>query len=141
MAEWPTVEAVKQSLGVTATAKDAVIASAVKAAIEQVAVDLGYQDITVSEDSGSGTEVGYTLTAGVFIHDADTGGEVSDPVEVVPTNSMSNAALILAVMVVKAPDAPYGIAAAFDLGAVRVASDHPTYTKMLTGQRVRFAVA
>ena len=140
MADWPTVEAVKQSLGVTTTAKDDVIASAVKAAIEQVAVDLGYQDITVSEDSGSG-DAGYVLTAGVFIHDADTGGEVSDPVEVVPTNSMSNAALILAVMVVKAPDAPYGIAAAFDLGAVRVASDHPTYTKMLTGQRVRFAVA
>ena len=140
MADWPTVEAVKQSLGVTTTAKDDVIASAVKAAIEQVAVDLGYQDITVSEDSGSG-DAGYVLTAGVFIHDADTGGEVSDPVEVVPTNSMSNAALILAVMVVKAPDAPYGIAAAFDLGAVRVASDHPTYTKMLTGQRVRFSVA
>jgi len=139
MAEWPTVEAVKQSLGVTTPAKDDLIASAVKAAIEQVAVDLGYQDITVSEDSGSGEER-YVLTAGVFVHDADTGGDVTDPVEVPPTNSMSNAALILAVMVVKAPDAPYGIAAAFDLGAVRVASDHPTYTKMLTGQRVRFSV-
>lgn len=140
MADWPTVEAVKRSLGVTSSEKNADIASAVKASIEQVAVDLGYQDITVSEDSGSGEDTSYVLTAGVFIHDADTGGEVSDPVEVVPTNSMSNAALILAVMVTKAPDAPYGIAAAFDLGAVRVASEHPTYTKMLTGQRVRFGV-
>jgi len=139
MAEWPTVEAVKLSLGVTTDTRDDLIASAVKAAIEQVAVDLGYQDITVSEDSGSGSD-GYVLTAGVFVHDADTGGDVTDAVEVPPTNSMSNAALILAVMVTKAPDAPYGIAAAFDLGAVRVASEHPTYTKMLTGQRVRFSV-
>lgn len=137
MAEWPTVEAVKLSLGVDTDTRDDLIATALKAAIEQVAVDLGYQDISVTEDSGSGEQGLYVLTASV--HDP----EATEPVEateVIPTNSLNQAALILAVMAVKAPDMPYGIAAAFDLGAVQIASNHPTYIRMLTGQRLRFGV-
>lgn len=137
MAEWPTVEAVKLALGVTTDTKDDLIASALVAAIEQVAVDLGYQDIAVTEDSGSAAPLLYDLTAALY--DPET-GEAAEAAVIDPTASMSNAALILAVMVTKAPDAPYGIAAAFDLGAVRVAAEHPTYTKMLTGQRLRFGV-
>lgn len=139
MAEWPTVEAVKQSLGVTTSDRDGLIASAVQAAIEQVAVDLGYRNISVSEESESPGNA-FVLTASVYSVDADQVGSTSDPAEVEPTNSLSNAALILAVMAVKAPEAPFGIAAVFDLGALRVAANHPTYLRMLTGHRFRFGV-
>ena len=132
MAEWPTVAEVKSALGVTTDSKDTLIAAAVGAAIEQVAVDLGYVDISVIEESSpAGT---FTLTADL---DPD---ESPGPVAIVPTYSLSQAALILAVMAVKAPDAPYGIAAAFDLGAVRVAAQHPTYLRMLVGSRHSFGL-
>lgn len=138
MAEWPTVEEVKQSLGVTTDSKDALISSALGAAIEQVAVDLGYRDIVVSEDSDSGSDA-FVLTAGIYDPELTTENQ-PDPLEIEPTYSLSQAALILAVMAVKAPDAPYGIAAVFDLGALRVAANHPTYTRMLTGHRHRFGI-
>lgn len=133
MPEWPTVEAVKQSLGVTTDARDSLIASALMASIEQVGYDLGYHNVSVEEESPDGFALFGTL---------DVYDEESEPEqEIEPSNKLANAALILAVMVVKAPDAPYGIAAAFDLGAVRVAASHPTYQAMLTGQRQRFGVA
>lgn len=136
--QWPTVESVKQSLGATTSARDGLIGFAVAAAIEQVATDLGYRDILVEEDSESGNEGHYILTASVPNWETD---EWEDPAEIDPNHSLSAAALILAVMVLKAPEAPYGIAAAFDLGAVRVAADHPTYARLLTGSRQRFGVA
>lgn len=136
MADWPTVEQVKSSLGVTTDARDDLIRLALSAAIEQVGVDIGYQDIAVEEDSGSGL---FTLTG--FL-DNDPYTDESEPVgEILPNNSLSQAALILAVMAVKAPEAPYGIAAVFDLGALRVAADHPTYRRMLTGSHERFGIA
>jgi hypothetical protein len=136
--QWPTVESVKLSLGATTAARDGLIGSAVAAAIEQVATDLGYRDISVEEESESGLEGTYVLMASVPNWDTD---EWEDVAEIDPTHSLSSAALILAVMVLKAPEAPYGIAAAFDLGAVRVAADHPTYARLLTGARQRFGVA
>ena len=113
------------------------ISTAIKAAIEQVAVDLGYNNISIAEDSDSGAEGRYVLTAS--LPDPDS-SEPVEAVEVEPTNSLNQAALILSVMSIKAPDAPYGIAAAFDLGAVQVAANHPTYQRMLTGQRLRFGI-
>jgi hypothetical protein len=138
MADWPTVAEVKHALGVSTEAQDDLIAAALGAAIEQVAVDIGYRDIEVAQESEPTGP--YTLTAisGEWTTD---GWEAAEAAEVTPTYSQSQAALILCVMVVKAPEAPYGIAAAFDLGAVRVAAEHPTYTKMLTGHRQRFGVA
>lgn len=129
MAAWPTVADVKSALGVTTDAKDGVITAAVGAAIEQVAVDLGYLEIVVTESSGT-----FTLS-GTLDPEEDSG-----PGTVTPSYSLNQAALILAVMTVKAPDAPYGIAAAFDLGAVRVAAQHPTYLRMLVGQRSQFGL-
>lgn len=135
MADWPTVDQVKSSLGVTTASGDGLIRSALMAAIEQVAVDIGYTDIEVTEDSG--TEL-FTLTG---VLDPDPYDDESVPsIEVIPSNSLSNAALILAVMVCKAPEQPYGIAAVFDLGALRVATNHPTYQRLLTGSRRRFGV-
>ena len=58
-----------------------------------------------------------------------------------PTASQAQAALVLAVMVMKAPDAPYGIAGVFDQSAVKIAADHPTYQRLLAGQRARFPIA
>lgn len=58
-----------------------------------------------------------------------------------PTASQSQAALVLAVMVAKAPAAPYGVAAVFDMGALRVAAQHPTYMRLLVGQRTAWPIA
>lgn len=132
MADWPTVEEVKLSLGVTTAAKDSIISSAVGAAIEQVAVDVGYLEISVSQESSPLGE--FTLTATL---DPD---ESPGPAEIAPSYSLSQAALYLAVMAVKAPDAPYGIAAVFDIGSVRGVAQHPAYLRMLTGQRHAFGL-
>ena len=53
---------------------------------------------------------------------------------------VSQAALILAVQTLKAPEAPYGVAAVFDTGGLRVAAEHPTYQQMLLGERLAFGV-
>lgn len=132
MAVWPTVSVVKTVLGVTTDAKDAVIADAVGAAIEQVVVDCGYNTITVS------TPEAVPAATGSLELDADDEPIV---VAITPTHSLSQAALILAVMSVKAPDAPYGVAAVFDLGGMRVAAQHPTYQRLLTGHRFTFGVS
>ena len=131
MAEWPTVAAVRSSLGAS-TGKDDVIAAATAAAIEQVATDIGYEDIDVNLDSGT------DLFDATGTFDTDDSGSYES---IIPNNSLSQAALILAVMAVKAPDAPYGVAAVFDLGGMRVAAQHPTYLRMLTGSRQRFGVS
>lgn len=116
MAAWPTLEQLKQSLNVTTDVKDPVLTAALASAIEQVKIDVwgsasGFDDEL--EESGTDLEV---------------------------TDSLSQAALLLAVMVAKAPDAPYGIAAVFDTGGLRVATNHPTYQRLLTGHRRLFGV-
>ena len=110
MAVWPTLAQLKQQLGVDNTSQDVILGYALEAAIEQVKGD--------TADPG----------------EWDT--EFPDG----PTASLAMAALTLAVMAAKAPDAPYGIAAAFDLGAVRVAAEHPTYQRMLAGHRHTFGL-
>ena len=104
MADWPDLEVLKQALGVTRDDKDALLTSALDAAIEQVQLDVG--------------------------------GEVADP-----SASLSQAALLLAVTVTKAPDAPFGVATTFDTGGIYVARHNPNYQRLLHGHRVRFGVA
>ena len=128
MAEWPTVAAVKVSLGVDVETRDELIAAALAASIEQVGYDLGYSEVEVIEESDEGFTLMGTLDTDV------------DAVEIVPNNSISQAALILSVMAVKAPDAPFGIAAVFDTGGLRVAAQHPTYQRMLVGNRQSFGI-
>ena len=132
---WPTVAQVKTYLGVTASDRDAVILQALQAACEQVGTDVGYRDITIDEESG---DPGFILS-GVLGPLTDQDPE-PEPVEIVPTPSLAQAALILAVMAVKAPDAPFGVAAVFDTGGLRVAAEHPTYLRMLTGQVQAFGI-
>lgn len=127
-ADWPTLAEVKTVLGITTDTRDTVITDALAAAVEQVCNDAGYSEVTVAIPGGAPAALG-TLS------------EDEDPATVTPNYSLSQAALILAVMAVKAPDAPYGIAAVFDLGALRVAADHPTYQRMLVGSRQAFGFA
>lgn len=126
MADWPTVDQLKLQLGVTTSERDDLISLGLAAAIEQVCIDLGYHDITVA--------LGDPPSAlGTFDdEDADT---------IVPAHSVAHAALILATMAVKAPDAPFGVAAVFDTGGLRVAAQHPTYLRMLVGNRRSFGIA
>lgn len=116
MADWPDLEQLKQSLNVSTDARDGVLTAALGSAIEQVKLDVwgsvsGFDDEL--EESGTELEV---------------------------TDSLSQAALILAVMVSKAPDAPYGIAAVFDTGGLTVAAQHPTYQRLLYGHRRSFGI-
>lgn len=109
---WPTLEELKLQLGVTASVKDDLLERALDASILQVKVDcIGSAAIEDGDD----------ITA--------------------PSTAQSQAALLLAVMTTKAPDAPYGVATVFDTGALYVAHQHPNYQRLLVGQRLRFAVA
>jgi hypothetical protein len=90
--------------------------------------------ITTSTDRD--TDLQLALDAASEQVQLDTG--VATPT---PSPSMAQAALVLAVMVMKAPDAPYGIAGVFDQSAVKVAADHPTYQRLLAGQHARFPIA
>jgi hypothetical protein len=128
-AAWPTVAEVKQVLGISTDARDSVITAAVGAAIEQVAVDIGYLQVAVEEADGVFTLEAVTPAA----YDED---EEAEAAEVNPSYSVSQAALILSVQAVKAPDAPYGVAAVFDTGGLQVAAEHPTYLQMLLGERL-----
>jgi hypothetical protein len=136
-AAWPTVAEVKQVLGISTDARDAVITAAVGAAVEQVAVDIGYVSVDVSEAAGVYTLEAVTPAAASEAAEAD---EEPTPEEVTPSWSLSQAALILSVQTLKAPEAPYGIAAVFDTGGLRVAAEHPTYQQMLLGERLAFGV-
>jgi hypothetical protein len=58
-----------------------------------------------------------------------------------PPAGLWSAALLAAVIAVKAPDAPFGVAAVFDVGALYVARQHPSYIGLLRGYRLSFGVA
>lgn len=111
---WPTLAELKLQLGVTSSVKDDLIERALAAAVEQVKIDcLGSR----------------ALAAGTDILDADV------------TPSQEQAAMLLAVTTVKAPDAPFGVASVFDTGVFYAARQHPTYQRLLVGQRSSFGIA
>jgi hypothetical protein len=109
---WPVLAELKQALGVTQSDSDALLERALAAAVMQVKKDVsGSVEDFETEDFPAG-----------------------------PTPDLEQAALILAVMATKAPDAPYGVAAVFDVGGMRVAAEHPTYLSMLAGSRHDFGL-
>jgi hypothetical protein len=132
--DWPTLAELKDILGVKGAARDVTLRRALYAAIEQVGTDLGYSDLTVDEESPDGALV---LEGWVDRDDDD------EPivVVVVPNASLSAAALLLATTTAKAPDAPFGVAAVFDMGGIYVARQNPNYQRLLKGRRLRFGVA
>jgi hypothetical protein len=112
MADWPDLADLKLQLGVTSAVKDDLLTQALAAAVSMVKIDcLGGRAIEDGED----------ITT--------------------PSDQQAHAALLLAVMTVKAPDAPYGVATVFDTGGLYVARQHPTYQLLLKGQRTSFGVA
>lgn len=132
MAAWPTLAELKLVLGVTTTAKDTTLTRALGAAIEQVGVDIGYRDVVVSDLSTVPVLEGWV--------DYDDNDD-PDVVEVTPNESLAAGALLLAVTATKAPDAPFGVAAVFDMGGIYVARQNPNYSRLLKGSRLRFGVA
>lgn len=115
MSDWPTVAAVKRRLGITSLSSEveADAQSALDAAVEQVKLDTGGPDYWEPE--------------------------APDP-EPEPTASLSEAALLLAVSTYKGPDAPYGVAAVFDVGGIYVARSNPNYERLLVGARQSWGI-
>jgi hypothetical protein len=77
-----------------------------------------------------------SLDAAVEQVEIDVGEPVTEP-----SASLARAALLLAVTVWKAPDAPFGVAAVFDAGGIYVARANPNYLRLLKGHRVAFGIA
>lgn len=130
---WPTVTELARSLGVSSAmteALEAELARALGASIEQVAHDIGYESVAVSD-------LDTTPEATGFLSEPEEG---DDPETIVPNESLAQAALVLATTAMKAPSAPFGVAAVFDAGGMYVARTNPNYTRLLVGSRERFGV-
>ena len=132
MADWPDLAMLKQALGTDRSDKDDLLRQALGAAIEGVVMDCGGAAVAVSwgspPDDGEPT-----------VELVDPSAE--EPVEVEVNDSLASAALLLAVSVTKAPDAPFGVASIFDSGGIYVARHNPNYTRLLKGNRQRFGIA
>lgn len=131
MADWPDLDLLKQAAGADRSDKDDLLQQALGAAIECVVIDCGGAPVTVAFSSGEPT---------VTLVDASPDDE-SVPVEIDVDASLAAAALLLAVSIYKAPDAPFGVASTFDTGGIYVARHNPNYTRLLKGHRVRFGIA
>lgn len=57
-----------------------------------------------------------------------------------PDARLASAALLLAVSTYKAPDAPFGVAGVFDVAAIRVSREHPSYQGLIRGHRADFGI-
>lgn len=118
MAVWPTLADVKEALGITGASSDVALSRALAAAIESVNTDRG---VLVEEPE---------LGVGPVI---DLGAE--------PDSEMrAQAALLLAVRGSKLVDAPFGVAAVFDAGALYVSRSQPDYQRLMKGGRVSWGV-
>lgn len=124
MAEWPTLEELETQLGISSPEglpleRVTILERALSASIEQVRID----------------------TVGLEPTDPETGEPYPPGSEPEPSESMAAAALLLAVRITKAPDAPFGVAAVFDSGGLYKAVNDPDYRRLLKGQRLRFGIA
>ena len=109
--DWPTVEDLKRRLGIR------------------------------NDDSGIDSDASNALDAAIEQVILDTGRLEDDSGTIEVTASLHEAALLLAVSTYKAPEAPFGVAAVFDMGGIYVARQNPNYQRLLVGQRVRFPFA
>lgn len=132
MADWPDLAMLKQALGTDRSDKDDLLQQALGAAIEGVVIDCGGDPVTVSFSESE--PIGVPTVALVD-------PSATDPIEVTVNSSLAAAALLLAVSVTKAPDAPFGVASIFDSGGIYVARHNPNYTRLLKGNRLRFGIA
>lgn len=131
MADWPDLAMLKQALGANTSAKDDLLQQALGAAIEGVVTDCGGAPVVVTFSAGAPS---------VELVDPSPDDE-SVPLEVRVTDKLASAVLLLAVSVMKAPDAPFGVASTFDSGGIYVARHNPNYIRLLKGNRLRFGIA
>ncbi|HKR49464.1 MAG TPA: hypothetical protein VJT72_07765 [Pseudonocardiaceae bacterium] len=129
MADWPTLAMLKQALGVDRSDKDDLLEQALGAAIEGVVDDCGGDPVEVTFSSGTPT---------VALFDSPVDDET--PIEIDVNDRLAAAALLLATTVMKAPDAPFGVASTFDTGGIYVARNNPNYTRLIKGNRLRFGI-
>lgn len=132
MADWPNLTMLKQELGTDRSDKDDILRQALAAAIEVVVEDCGGSKVDVT--FGSPPDDGEPIVELV-----DPSAE--EPIEITVNNKLAEAALLMAVMIHKAPDAPFGVASIFDSGGIYVARHNPNYTRLLKGNRQRFGIA
>lgn len=128
MADWPDLALLKQALAVDRDDKDTLLQQALASAIEGVVQDCGGDPVEVTFSSGEPT-----------VDLVDPSAE--EPVEIRVSSKLASAALLLAVSVMKAPDAPFGVATTFDTGGMYVARHNPNYIRLLKGNRMRFGIA
>ena len=128
MASWPDLTALKQTLGADRSDKDDLLEQSLGAAIEGVVADCGGSAVSVSFTSGSPTVDLVDLSA-------------EEPVEIAVDDRLAAAALLRAIIIYKAPDAPFGVASTFDSGGIYVARYMPRYYELLKGHRQRFALS
>ena len=131
MADWPNLAMLKQALGANTDAQDSLLQQALGAAIEGVVTDCGGDPVEVTFSAGTPT---------VALVDASPADD-EEPIEITVNDSLASAALLLAVSVMKAPDAPFGVVSTFDTGGIYVARHNPNYTRLLKGNRQRFGIA
>jgi hypothetical protein len=115
MAQWPTIGELLEQIGTTTP-------------LEELPSDRQ-------------TILNRALAAAIELVKTDTTGDTEEEPAPEPSEALSQAALLLAVRVVKAPDAPFGIAAVFDSGGLYKATNDPDYRKLLKGSRSNFGVA
>ena len=115
MADWPTEDKIRSVLGMGAASDPDLVTDARAAAIEQVKIDV------------AGTAAAFD-------------DEDAEP-PFLTTDSLASAALLLAVRILKSPEAPFGIAAIFDGGGLYVAKQDVNYQRLLKGHRRSFGIA
>ncbi len=72
----------------------------------------------------------------------DIGATIGDEAGDEPlTYSLAAAALLLAVRILKSPEAAFGVAAVFDGGGIYVAKQDVNYQRLIKGHRRRFGIA
>jgi hypothetical protein len=121
MASWPTADDVKRRVSITRDSDgvNADVQLALGAAIETVEMD-----------------------AAAWLAGAFPAADASDPLTPrEPDARLASAAMVLAVSCYKAPDAPYGVAGVFDVAAIAVRDQHPTYVELLRGKRANHGIA
>ena len=105
----------------------------------------GEDEVRAQLGMGDGIEAGTVtraLAAAIEQVQIDVGTTVGDGAEEQPiTDSLSAAALLLAVRILKSPEAPFGIAAIFEGGGLYVARHDVNYQRLLKGHRRRFGIA
>jgi hypothetical protein len=136
MADWPDLAMLKRALGAPSSDKDELLQLALASAIEGVIGDCGGSKVTVTFGSPSGSPPDDGVP---IVELADPSEE--EPVEITVTSRLTSAALLRAVIVYKAPDAPFGVASTFDTGGIYVSRYMPRYQELLKGHRVRFGIA